>query len=172
MKPTGKENTMFRQMRRANQQLSHEESCHILHECSSGVLALSGDEGYPYALPISYVFTGEKLIFHCAKTGHKIDAVRRCEKASFCVIAKDDVQPEEYTTRYRSVIVFGRMRILENEDLIISAATALAEKYYPGHLKEHEAYIARYLSSLCVMEMDIEHISGKESKELMLARKK
>ena len=68
---------MFREMRRKKQQLSMEESRRILDEGTSGVLALSGDEDYPYAVPISYVYDGDRLYFHCAKSGHKLDAVRR-----------------------------------------------------------------------------------------------
>lgn len=78
-------------------------------------LALAGDDDYPYAVPISYAYSDSKLYFHGAKSGHKIDAIKRCDKASFCVIDKDDVVPEEYTTYFRSVIAFGKIRIMEEE---------------------------------------------------------
>ena len=94
---------MFREMRRKKQQLSMEESRRILDEGTSGVLALSGDEDYPYAVPISYVYDGDRLYFHCAKSGHKLDAVRRNPKASFCVIGQDQVLPEKYTTLFRRI---------------------------------------------------------------------
>ena len=100
----------FRPMRRSRQQLRKEDCFEILSRGSSGVLACLGDGGYPYAVPISYVWDGEKIYFHCAKAGHKLDAVRSCGKVSFCVIGSDDVVPEKYTTCYRSVIVFGRIR--------------------------------------------------------------
>ena len=78
-------------------------------------MALAGDDDYPYAVPISYVYSDSKLYFHGAKSGHKIDAIKRCDKTSFCVIDKDDVVPEGYTTYFRSVIVFGKIRIMEEE---------------------------------------------------------
>jgi len=106
---------MFREMRRGKQALPDEEAREILYSATSGVLALSGDDDYPYALPISYFYDGNKLYFHCAKEGHKIDAIKRNDKASFCVIAQDDVSPEEYTTHFKSVIVFGRISIIEDE---------------------------------------------------------
>ena len=106
---------MFREMRRKKQQLTQEETMVILREGTSGVLSLTGDEGYPYGVPLSYVYDGDKLYFHCAKEGHKIDAIRKNPKASFCVIAQDEIVPEKYTTCYRSVIAFGSVRILENE---------------------------------------------------------
>ena len=75
------------------------------------VLALLGDNDYPYAVPISYVYDDGKVYFHSAKSGHKIDAIQRTAKASFCVIDEDLVVPEEYTTYFRSVIAFGRIRL-------------------------------------------------------------
>ena len=86
---------MFREMRRKRQMLSEDDCKIILREGTSGVLALSGDDGYPYAVPLSYVYDGEKIFFHCAKSGHKLDAIRRNPKASFCVIGQHIVVPEE-----------------------------------------------------------------------------
>ena len=83
---------MFREMRRKRQLLSDKESIEILENGTSGVLALLGDDEYPYAVPISYVYDNAKIYFHGAKTGHKIDAIRKCSKASFCVIEQDDGQ--------------------------------------------------------------------------------
>ena len=105
----------FRSMRRKRQQLSEAESIEILRKSTSGTLALLGDNGYPYAVPISYVYADGKLYFHSALSGHKVDAIRNCDKASFCVIDKDDVQPEKYTTYFRSVIAFGRIHIIEDD---------------------------------------------------------
>lgn len=104
---------MFREMRRKKQILSNKENIEILESGTSGVLALLGDDEYPYAVPISYVYDNSKIYFHGAKEGHKIDAIRKCSKASFCVIARDEICPEKYATYFRSVIVFGKIRILE-----------------------------------------------------------
>ena len=92
---------MFREMRRKKQILSEEETAEVLNRGTSGVLALLGDDDYPYAVPVSYVYCDSKLYFHGAKSGHKIDAVKKCDKASFCVIDRDDVVPEEYTTYFK-----------------------------------------------------------------------
>ena len=88
---------MFREMRRKKQALPESECFAVLDRNTAGVLALSGDGGYPYAVPISYVRDGGRILFHSAKSGHKLDAVARCERASFCVIDQDHVVPEEYT---------------------------------------------------------------------------
>lgn len=163
---------MFHEMRRKNQLLPKEESIRILERGTSGVLALYGEDGYPYAVPMSYHYDGETLCFHCAKTGHKLDAIRHCKKASFCVIDQDRVVPEEYTTYFRSVIAFGTIRILEREQEILAALQKLAEKYNPaGSMEDHAREIDGSLSRVCVLEFCIEHMTGKEAKELVKQRR-
>ena len=97
---------MFREMRRRKQALSPESCVEVLRKGTSGVLAVSGDDGYPYAVPLSYVYDDGRLFFHCAPSGHKLDAIAGNEKASFCVIDQDHVVPEEYTTYYRSCLLY------------------------------------------------------------------
>lgn len=159
---------MFREMRRFKQQLSNEESIDILERGKTGILGLIGDEGYPYTVPVNYVYNDGKIYFHGAKAGHKIDAMRSCDKVSFCVIDKDDVIAEELTTYFRSVIVFGRVRILETEETI-EAARILGLKYY-NNPEAVDKEIKRELSILCCFEITIEHITGKEAKELLRER--
>ena len=109
--------TEFRPMRRKRQQMSDAECIDVLTHASSGVLAVLGDEGYPYAVPLSYVYHEGRLIFHSAVAGHKVDAMRNCDKASFCVVQRDDVQESTFTTLFRSVIVFGRISLVTDEDV-------------------------------------------------------
>ena len=161
---------MLPEMRRKIQQLPQAEAEEILRAGSSGVLALAGEEGYPYALPISYVYHEGRLYFHCAPAGHKLNAIARCPKASFCVIAQDDVVPALYTTRYRSVIAFGTIRQLEDEQAIIAALDVLGRKYAPD--LDPSAEIAGSLHRVCVLEMTIDHLTGKEGIELTRLREK
>lgn len=154
-------------MRRKKQMLSIEECIEILNKGTSGVLALLGDHNYPYAIPISYVYCNSKLYFHGAKSGHKIDAINKCSKASFCVIDQDNIIPEEYTTYYRSVIAFGNIHIMENEIEIKKAMEDLAKKYSPADNETgRNAEIEKEWKHLCMMEFSIEHLSGKEAIEL------
>ena len=162
---------MFREMRRNRQLLPEEETVAILEKGTSGVLALLGDEGYPYALPISYVYAGGKLYFHSALSGHKVDAVRGCDKASFCVIDRDEVVPEKYTTCYRSVIAFGKIRILEERSEITAAIEALADKYSPGLEEGSREEIGKEMGRFLMMELTVEHLTGKEAIELVRQRK-
>lgn len=159
---------MFKEMRRKRQLLTDEESCSILKKGTSGVLALSLNDDYPYAVPISYVFDGEKIYFHCAKSGHKLDIIKENDKSSFCVIDQDLVVPEKYTTYYRSVIVFGRIHIIEGENEKRKAIEKLAIKYAPLESEfSRNNEIDSSWRALCMLEMTIDYMSGKEAKELV-----
>ena len=164
--------SMFREMKRKKQLLSHSESIKILEKCTSGVLGLIGDDNYPYTVPLSYVYSDNKIFFHAAKSGYKIDAIKNNNKASFCIIEKDDVKMKEYTTYYRSVIVFGRVSIIENEYKKREAIEKLALKYYPNDTKENRNNIIdKEYDAMCMIELDIEHITGKEAIELVKTKK-
>lgn len=162
---------MFREMRRGKQALTNEHIEAILENGTSGVLALAGDDDYPYALPISYVYSDGKLYFHCAREGHKIDAIARNPKASFCVIGQDEVSPKEYTTHYESVIAFGRIRVMDDEIQKLCAIRKLSDKYCAAEGEEHrERAISKEWKALCLLEMEIDHITGKQARELMIKR--
>ncbi|MEY8231675.1 pyridoxamine 5'-phosphate oxidase family protein [Oscillospiraceae bacterium 50-16] len=162
---------MFPAMRRKKQLLSQEETAAVLARGSSGVLALAGEDGYPYAVPLSYVYDGGRLYFHCARSGHKLDAIRRCEKASFCVIDQDQIVPEEYTSYFRSVIAFGRVRILEDEGEKRAAIEKLALKYAPDStVEDRKQVIQKEWEPLCMLEMELDHVTGKEAIELVQDR--
>ncbi len=137
---------------------------------TSGTLALLGDNGYPYAVPMSYVYADGKIYFHSAKTGHKVDAIRQHDKVSFCVIAADDVHPSEFTTYFRSVIVFGTARILEDDKEKVEVLRKLGERYSPGDEAHLSDEIRRGLEHLLIIEINIDHMTGKEAIELVRSR--
>ncbi|MBQ9064927.1 MAG: pyridoxamine 5'-phosphate oxidase family protein [Blautia sp.] len=171
---------MFRRMRRFKQQISDEECAEILTRATSGVLGLLGDDGYPYTVPLSFVYKkGEDgsfgtLSFHCAREGHKVDAVRRNPKVSFTVIDRDEVMPKERTTKFCSVIVFGTARILEDEDEMRRAANSLGAKYSGGfedlYMQETEETI--HAGTLCCIEVKIDHMTGKIGRQILLERQR
>lgn len=163
---------MFREMRRKKQALPESECFAVLDRNTAGVLALSGDGGYPYAVPLSYVYHEGKLYFHCAKAGHKLDAIARNPKGSFCVIGQDQIVPAEYTSYFRSVIAFGTLRVLEDVGEIRRAIQVLSDRYAPLEPPERrDAVIDRELAALCILEMTVEHLTGKEAIELVRQRK-
>jgi len=162
----------FRPMRRKRQELPQEECVKILENATAGVLCVLGDGGYPYGVPISYVYHDGAIFFHSAVTGHKVDAIRAEDKCSFTVIEQDEIHPDEYTSYFRSVIVFGRIHIIEDEQDKLAALRLLGERYNPGDHAGLQHEIDKSFNHLLMLRLDIEHLSGKEAIELVRARKK
>lgn len=154
-------------MRRKKQLLSQDVSIGVLERGTSGVLALLGDDDYPYAVPLSYAYADGKLYFHAAKAGHKIDAIQNSSKASFCVIDQDEIVPEKYTTYFRSVIAFGKVRLLADEAEIRRTAKLLAMKYSSAYEAGIPKEIDAEFKHLAMIELTIEHMTGKEAIELV-----
>jgi nitroimidazol reductase NimA-like FMN-containing flavoprotein (pyridoxamine 5'-phosphate oxidase superfamily) len=134
-----------------------------------GVLACLGDGGYPYAVPLSYVYCNGKIYFHSAKAGHKIDAITNNPKVSFTVIDEDTVVSSEYTTYFRSVIAFGRARITEGDERM-EAFKALADKYSGDQPEEARLNEINRCTQAHIIAVDVEHITGKESIEYVKAK--
>jgi hypothetical protein len=151
-------------MRRKKQLLSEAEAIQILKTSTSGVLGVTGDDGYPYTVPLSHVYQDGKLFFHCALEGHKIDAITRNDKVSFCVIAQDQIIPEKFATHFRSAIAFGRARILTDEAEKRRLLENLVAKFSPGYIAEGQQEIERDLHKTCIIELTIEHLTGKAAK--------
>lgn len=158
---------MFREMRRKKQLLSKEDTIDILNSCTSGVLGVIGDDDYPYTVPVSYAFKDDKLFIHSAKQGHKIDSINRNDKVTFCVIDKDDVIQETFTTHFRSVSIFGRARILTEDSDRRHALEYLIEKYSPDYIKEGQQEIDKEWDRVCLIEVKIEHMTGKAAIEIV-----
>lgn len=162
--------TDFKEMRRKRQQLPEEEAETILLSATSGVLSLLDSDGYPYGVPLSYVYADNKLYFHSAVSGHKIDAMRYSAKASFTVISKDEVHLESFTTYFRSVICFGYVRIVNGKDEKLRALRLLGQRYNPGNVQALDDEIKKDGNRVAVIEFDIERITGKEAIELARMR--
>lgn len=161
----------FRTMRRINQLLSRADAEAVLKRNTAGVLAVHGDDGYPYAVPLSYVYHDGGILFHIAKGGHKLDALLRDPKVSFTVIDADEVMPEEFTTYFRSVIVFGRAEVLADDARRREAYLALAAKYSPHADDETIArIIGKDGARALIVRIEIEHMSGKQAAELVRPR--
>ncbi|NTV90057.1 MAG: pyridoxamine 5'-phosphate oxidase family protein [Clostridiales bacterium] len=159
---------MFREMRRIKQQMSEGEAIEVLKACSTGILAVAGDDDYPYAVPLNYVYRDGSIFFHCAVTGHKMDAIRRNDKVSFCVTGQDQIVPEAFATKYRSVVVFGRARIIEDDTEVRSALEELIGKYSPAYKKEGEKEIDKDWNIVRVVEVRVEHITGKTASKAIM----
>ncbi|SFB06993.1 hypothetical protein SAMN05216587_10939 [Selenomonas ruminantium] len=153
---------MFRNMRRFKQQITEEECREVLKNAKRGVLSLLGEDGYPYGLPINHWYCEEdgKLYFHGAKAGHKIEAIRKCDKASFCAYDEGYRKEGEWALNIKSVIAFGRISLVEDEDLSRKICTQLVGKF-----TNDEEYLQKELknalSRVQCLELRIEHMTGK-----------
>jgi nitroimidazol reductase NimA-like FMN-containing flavoprotein (pyridoxamine 5'-phosphate oxidase superfamily) len=156
-------------MRRSRQSLSEEETKAVLARGQNGVLACLGDGGYPYAVPLSYVYLNGRIYFHSAKEGHKIDAITGNPKVSFAVIDEDTIVSEEYTSYFRSAIVFGRARVADGEERQ-EAFRALVDKYAGDRPEEERSRTAAECERACIVAIDIDHVTGKEARELVEKR--
>ena len=153
---------MFRTMRRFRQQLTHEECERILAGATSGVLALSGDDGYPYAVPLSHVYQDGKLYSHCAKEGHKTDAIR----------GNDEVIPAKRTTAYISVIAFGKAVIVDDESGLRRIAGLIGEKFSTGYPEDCRRETDQMIAAdrMYCLEITVEHLTGKCGLEVLRTR--
>ena len=157
---------MFREITRKKQQLSPEDCFHILKTEPRGVLSLIGDDGYPYGLPIDHWFCEEDgcIYFHSGKEGHKVDAMKACAKASFCVCDRGYREDGDWALNIKSVIVFGRVRIVEDHAKAIELTRRLSYKYTSDSAYIQEE-IDKYGHEVLVFTLIPEHITGKITKE-------
>lgn len=157
---------MFRPLTRFKQELSQEKCIEILMNEKRGVLSLVGDGGYPYGVPINHYYdpVENKIYFHSGKTGHKIDAMKKEAKASYCVIDAGSKDPEEWFLRFNSVIVFGTIEFIENEKIIEEKARLLSYKFTQD--EDHiDKEIEKSLKATALFVLNIEHMCGKHVKE-------
>ena len=162
----GKEGrTMFRGMRRFKQELTQEECIDILSHEPRGVLSVIGEGGYPYGVVMNHWYNPEdgKLYFHGAKEGHKIDAIRACDKVSYCVHDEGFRKEGEWALNIKSVIVFGRIRIVEEADKMRQICSNLCRKF-----TDDDTYLAdelAHLKRVMCLEITPEHMTGKMVRE-------
>lgn len=151
---------MFSKMRKIERQIEVEETEEILQKCQYGILSTVSEDGFPYGVPISYVYKNKAIYFHCATEGHKLRNIKDRSKVSFCVVGETELLPEKFSTRYESVIVFGNA----SEVFDIEKEEALLEfinKYSKDYLEKGKEYIKRASDKAKVIKISIEYISGK-----------
>ena len=156
----------FRPLVRKNKELPLEECLALLRQEKRGILSVIGDGGYPYGTPMNHYYNDEdgKLYFHCGRLGHRLDSLRANEKVSFCCTDEGTPIPDSWALQVKSVIVFGRVEIVDDRKLIVDVARRLSRKF-----TDDEAYIedeiGRSGAATLLLAMTIEHICGKNVKE-------
>ena len=157
---------MFRQMRNRKNGMTAGEAEDLLRSCRRGVLAVDGEEGYPYAVPVNYLYDNEtgRIIFHGAKSGYKADCLKADDRVCFTVYGSETVREEDWAPFVQSAVVFGRCRIIREQEDIDRLLKKFAMKYYPDERMADEE-IARSGKAAWMFEIRIEHISGKQVQE-------
>ncbi len=150
---------MFRPLRRTDKQMTREESIALLERGSEGTLGTIGDGGYPYTVVVNYVYHQGKIYFHCAREGHKIDAIKNDGRVSFSVYDHVEVVGHQLNTHYQSILVFGKASvILPTTEILL----ALIRKYVDMDIAKATDYIEKEIGDTAVVEIEIEHLCGKK----------
>jgi nitroimidazol reductase NimA-like FMN-containing flavoprotein (pyridoxamine 5'-phosphate oxidase superfamily) len=151
---------MFRKMRRSKKETTRTEADTILLDGEYGVMSVHGENGYPYGIPVNYIYQNNGIYIHCAHEGHKIDSIAGDSKVSFCTVSQAELVPEKFTSKYRSVIIFGKASIIEGEEKT-KALLGLIEKYSPDFVDKGNEYIKAENAGTTVIRISIDHITGK-----------
>ena len=157
---------MFRPVRRKKRELDVSAAKQLLHDTRRGVLAVNGDDGYPYAVPINYFYDeeNERILFHGARAGHKIDSIKACSKVCFTVYGDEMIRDLDWAPYVRSTVVFGRCRLIGSREETIRLVKQFAMKYFPDEATADQE-IKESINGVQMFVIDIEHITGKEIQE-------
>lgn len=147
-------------MRRSKQQISEEKCIEILTKVPRGILAVHGEDGYPYAFPMDFIYLDGKLYFHCAKVGHKIDAITKDNRVSFCVMDEGFRKENDWALNINSVIIFGQIKKIEDSNEIKNIVRKIGLKYYPTP-EEVDIEMEKAIARVALLELSIDHMTGK-----------
>ena len=151
---------MFRELRKKKRELSKEDTIKVLKEGREGVLSTISENGYPYGIAVNYVYHNNCIYFHCANKGHKLDNISQNNKVSFFVNSNITIIPQDFTTHYKSAVVFGRA-FITTDDEKRDAIIAIGEKYSHPHMEEGLKYIDKAINALTIVKIEIDHLTGK-----------
>lgn len=157
---------MFRPIRRKKNEISEADAKKLLRDARRGILAVNGDNNYPYAIPVNYLYDEEnqKIYFHGSRAGHKVDAIKNCDKVCFTVFGNETIKEEVWAPFLQSVVLFGRCHLIEEQTMAMTLLKRFAMKYYPNESMVDEE-IAHSGKAVQMYEIEIEHLSGKEVQE-------
>lgn len=148
-------------MRRQDKKLAQEEAYELLNSCDYGVLSTMGEDGYPYGIPLNYVYYDNCIYFHCANEGHKLDNIFYNRNISFCVVDNVKVIPDDFSTKFRSAIIFGKAKKVIDQDEKKDSLIQILEKYSKDFMKSGEQYLEAMWDRTTVIKIEIEHMTAK-----------
>ena len=152
---------MFRKMRLAKKELPQDKTWQVLEKAEYGVLSVLGDDGYPYGVPVQFVVINDAIYIHCAKQGHKLDAIAAEPKVCFTAVSDMQILAEDFNTAFHSAVAFGKAALLEDEQENLAVLWKIFEKYTPENLKAAKDYLAANIAETAVIKITIDHLTGK-----------
>ena len=155
---------MYKDMRRSSRAIGQDEIMETIRAAEFGVLSTAGEDGIPYGTPINFTYDNGVMYFHCASEGHKLDNIRYNDSACFTVVDSVELMASSFTTQYRSVIVFGKVYIVEDVEEKHKAMVSIIEKFSPDFVEKGLMHIEKAFDRVTVLRMDIEHMTGKAHK--------
>lgn len=155
---------MFRKMRRMDKAMDEAAALELLKKCEFGIISTVGSDGYPYGVPVNYAYKDGFIYFHCATTGHKLDNIIENNKVSFCAVGESKIISEKFSTKYESVIIFGKASIVDDDEKK-EALLEIIKKYSPDFIESGKKYIESDFDKTLVVKIEIEHMTGKKAKE-------
>lgn len=153
---------MFREIKRKNKVIAMEECVALLEAETRGVLSVIGDDDYPYGMPMNHFYNSEdgKIYFHCGKSGHRLDSLKNHNKVSFCVYDKGYKKDGDWALNVKSVIVFGKIELIDNIDMISDISMRLSHKFTQDD-EYIKSEIEKYAHETLLLQLTPEHITGK-----------
>lgn len=151
---------MFREIQNSKRILPEGSVEDILLAGEEGVLATIGEDGYPYATPLNYVYHNGAVYFHSALSGHKLDNIAFSSRVSFCVYVETELLPSRFSIKFRSVVIFGRAEEVVGAEKK-EALLALVHRLSPDHIPAGEKYIHNDIDKTRVIKINIEHATAK-----------
>lgn len=158
---------MFRKMRRAEKKaITNEETIKLIKESKRAVLAVAGDDDYPYAVPINYYYdeAAGKIYFHSSLAGHKVASMKRNPKVCFTVYSEPEIRDLDWAPYVKSAVVFGKAAPIADPEEKRKVLKTFAMKYYPNEAEADEE-IELDFKAVQMIEITIEHMTGKEIQE-------
>jgi hypothetical protein len=157
----------MREMRRKDREMGKEFALSVIDRSEFGTLATVNEDGTPYCIPLSVARMDDRLYFHAAKEGQKLENVQRNPSVclSFaCGIHVPSVEIDTFTTEYESAIVFGKATVVEDDEERLLGLRLISERFSPGSMPFFDDAAKRGLPATAIVRVDIEGISGKRLK--------
>ncbi|MBQ2297216.1 MAG: pyridoxamine 5'-phosphate oxidase family protein [Ruminiclostridium sp.] len=152
---------MERKMHKIARQMPDAEARELFEKGHHGILALNGDEGYPYAVPVNYVYLNEKIYIHSAKVGYKMDALQKDSKCCFSAILSSEILPKQVTAAFESIIATGKVNLVEDEAERRTAMETFVHRFCVDAIDEGMAFLEKALAKTAVLRIDVEQLTGK-----------